>query len=90
MPIDTKLVEKIKGKSSLSNNDINDNLNTINVELQLESMMELDKVLISGQLNDVPDYDNLQELNRIQFMKYPLNIQFLCNTKTINNTSPFD
>ena len=54
-------------------------------------MLELDKTLIISQLNDVPDYDNLQELNRIQFMKYPLNIQFLCNTKTINSkTSPFD
>ena len=86
-----KLIEKIKGKSSLTNNMINDNLNSINIELQLEAMLELDKVLITNQILDVPDYDNLQELNRIQFMKYPLNIQFLCNTSTINSyKSPFD
>ena len=86
-----KLLEKIKGKSLLSNDTINDNLNTVNIELQLEAMLELDKVLITSQINDVPDYDNLQELNRIQFMKYPLNLQFLCNTSAINqHKSPFD
>ena len=86
-----KLIEKIKGKSSLTNREINDNLNTVNVDLQREAMLELDKVLINNQIVDVPDYDNLQELNRIQFMKYPLNLQFLCNRSAITtHKSPFD
>ena len=86
-----KLIEKIKGKSSLTNEDINSNLNSINVDLQVESMMALDKSLIDHQIIDVPDYDNLQELNRIHFLKYPLNIQFLCNTSLISESKgPFD
>ena len=86
-----KLIEKVKGKSSLTNEDINSNLNSINVDLQIESMMELDKALINNQIIDVPDYDNLQELNKIHFLKYPLNIQFLCNTSLISEVKgPFD
>lgn len=86
-----KLIEKIKGRSSLSNDTINNNLNTINIDLQKEAMLEIDKTLIMSQIIDVPDYENLQELNRIQFMKYPINLQFLCNTGVINkNKSPFD
>lgn len=87
-----KLIEKVKGKSGLTNTDINNNLSVINVDLQKEAMMEIDKTLITSQLIDVPDYENLQELNRTQFLKYPLNLQFLCNTSNINPkyTSPFD
>ena len=86
-----KLIEKIKGKSNLTNETINANLNAINIDLQRDAMLEIDKTLITSQLIDVPDYDNLQELNRTQFLKYPLNIQFLCNTSSIKkHTSPFD
>ena len=86
-----KLIEKIKGKSILTNEEINDNLNSINVELQKESMMEIDKALITSQIIDVPDYNNLQELNRFQFLKYPLNLQFLCNKPEDQKPkSPFD
>jgi hypothetical protein len=86
-----KLIEKIKGKSNLTNEAINDNLNSINIDLQKEAMMEIDKTLITSQIIDVPDYNNLQELNRTQFSQYPLNLQFLCNTTRINEPkSPFD
>lgn len=86
-----KLIEKIKGRSLLSNEAINNNLNAINIDLQKEAMLEIDKTLISSQIIDVPDYENLQELNRIQFMKYPINLQFLCNTGMCDrNKSPFD
>lgn len=84
-----KLIEKIKGKSTLTNESINDNLNSINIDLQKSAMMEIDKTLITSQIIDVPDYDNLQELNRIQFMQYPMNLQFLCNANRIKQT-PFD
>ena len=86
-----KLIEKVKGKSGLTNEMINDNLNSINIDLQKEAMLEIDKTLITSQIIDVPDYDNLQELNRTQFMKYPLNLQFLCNENVANKPkSPFD
>lgn len=85
-----KLVEKVKGKSSLTNDTINNNLNSINIDLQKDAMLEIDKTLITSQLVDVPDYDNLQELNRTQFLKYPLNLQFLCNDNLNKQTSPFD
>ena len=84
-----KLIEKIKGKSMLTNEAINDNLNSINIDLQKSAMMEIDKTLITSQIIDVPDYDNLQELNRTQFIQYPLNLQFLCNMNRIKQT-PFD
>lgn len=86
-----KLIEKAKGRSRLTNGEINDNLNAINIDLQKEAMMEIDKTLITSQMIDVPDYENLQELNRTQFLKYPLNLQFLCNDTSINkHKSPFD
>lgn len=86
-----KLIEIVKGRSSLTNEDINDNLNAINIDLQKEAMLEIDKTLITSQIIDVPDYDNLQEINRIKFMKYPINLQFLCNTSTVNKKqTPFD
>lgn len=86
-----KLIEKIKGRSMLTNEDINRNLNCINIDLQKDSMLEIDKALITSQIIDVPDYDNLQELNRTQFMQYPLNLQFLCNESRMSGKkTPFD
>ena len=85
-----KLIEKIKGRSKLTNSDINDNLNVVNIELQKDAMMEIDKTLINSQIIDVPDYDSLNKINSIQFMKYPLNLKFLCNIQNINIKTPFD
>lgn len=85
-----KLIEKIKGRSRLTNEEINNNLNSINIDLQKEAMMELDRTLIDSQIIDVPDYENLQELNRTKFLQYPLNLQFLCNTSSVKESTPFD
>lgn len=86
-----KLIENVKGKSDLSNEIINNNLNCINIDLQKRAMMEIDKTLITSQIIDVPDFENLQELNRTQFIMYPLNLQFLCNENTTKKPkSPFD
>lgn len=86
-----KLIEKVKGRSDLTNDIINNNLNSINIELQKNAMLEIDKTLITSQIIDVPDYENLQELNRTQFVKYPLNLQFLCNENAMKKPkSPFD
>lgn len=86
-----KLIEKVKGRSSLTNEMINANLNAINIELQTESMMQIDRSLINDQIIDVPDYNNLQEMNRTKLMDYPINLQFLCNTKEKKGpVTPFD
>ena len=86
-----KLIEKIKGKSELSNTAINNNLNSINIDLQKDAMLTIDKTLIEEQIVDVPDYNNLQELNRTKFQQCPLNLQFLCNINTVNKPkTPFD
>jgi hypothetical protein len=86
-----KLVEKIKGKSILSDEEINDNLQCINIDLQMKEMMEIDKAFINNQIIDVPDYESLQKLNQNHYIKYPINLQFLCNTSKINERkSPFD
>ena len=85
-----KLIEKVKGRSSLTSDEINNNLNAININLQKEVLIELDKTLIRDQLIDVPDYENLQEFVKTHCDKYPLNLQFLCNTSTIKKKTPFD
>lgn len=83
-----KLIEKIKENGKVSNDMINSNLSSINIDLQKESMLEIDKTLIYSQIIDIPDYDNLQELNRTKFMKFPINLKFLCNRPF--NATPFD
>ena len=82
-----KLIDRIRGKK-ISNETLNCNLSSINIDIQKDSMLEIDKTLIYSQIIDIPDYDNLQELNRTRFMKFPLNLKFLCNTPY--SITPFD
>lgn len=85
-----KLIEKIQTHAKKVTNEVfNANLSCINIDLQKESMLEIDKTLIYSQIIDIPDYDNLQEMNRTRFMKFPLNLKFLCN-QSVNTTTPFD
>lgn len=85
-----KLIEQIRGTgtSQVTNEMFNCNLSCINIDLQKDSMLEIDRALINSQLIDIADYDNLQELNRTRFIQYPLNLKFLCNTGV--GTSAFD
>jgi hypothetical protein len=85
-----KLIELLKAKQ-ITDKILNDNLNTINIDLQIENLIEIDKTSINIQLNDIPDYENLKELNRTQFSQYPLNLQFLCNQLVdTRKKTPFD
>lgn len=85
-----KLIELLKAKQ-VTDKALNDNLNTINIDLQLENLIEIDKTSLNIQLNDIPDYENLKQLNRTQFMQYPLNLQFLCNQAVdVKKKSPWD
>lgn len=84
-----KLIDLLKAKQ-VTDKALNDNLNTVSIDLQIENLIEIDKTSITIQLNDVPDYENLKQLNRTQFIQYPLNLQFLCNQMSDNKKSPWD
>lgn len=85
-----KLIELIKGNERVTNETLNCNLAAIKVDTQKDSMLEIDKTLIYSQIIDIPDYDNLQEMNRTRFMKFPINLKFLCNTASKTVANPFD
>lgn len=80
------LLELLKNKK-ITNEEMNSNIYAIDIEKQVSSMMEIDKVSITSQLMDIEDYENLKVLNNTQFSKFPLNLNFLCN-KPVQQT-PF-
>lgn len=84
-----KFIEMMK-KKNITNQELNCNLSSINIDRQKESMLEIDRSLIYSQIVDIPDYDNLQEINRTRFMQYPLNLKFLCNNSKMMQGNPFD
>ena len=84
-----KFIEMLKG-INVTNQDLYCNIYSLNVDTQKDSMLEIDRSLIYSQIIDIPDYDNLQEINRTRFMKYPLNLKFLCNNSNLFNENPFD
>lgn len=86
-----QLLELIKGEKKITDIDINNNLSVISVENQIETMSEIDRSSILTQIKDIPDYENLKHLNTTQFMKFPLNLQFLCNELIeYKKKNPFD
>lgn len=60
-------------------NALNDNLLCLNAEANVAYMSTAIKEFILAQIIDVPDYENLYELNRnpAMFLNYPLNLKFL-------------
>ena len=88
-----ELVKMMKGKQILDI-QLRNNLYTTNIELQLETLISVDRAMIDSQILDITDYENLKMLNQNynHFAKYPLNLKFLCDefvTKRKNKT-PFD
>lgn len=81
------MVQKLVSKT-LSIDDINNNLSASNVKLQYENFGDIDKASIDSYLHDIPDIDNLQELNKIYFSKYPINMVFLTDKKREFNKPP--
>lgn len=73
-----KLITLLTDKK-VSMEDCNNNIYCIDLEKQLETMMEIDKVGILSQLQDIEDYENLKVMTNTMFQKYPLNLAFLCN-----------
>lgn len=94
--LQTKLIEIVQGKH-VTDLELSNNMYTLNIDLQIETMIEIDKTSIHMQLMDIPDYENLKTLNAQQFYNYPLNLQFLCNRASEDlfkskgyNKTPFD
>ena len=72
--------------------DITNNLNCIDIPAQVMRMNEIDKVDINSQIIDIPDYENLVELNNLYFGKYPINLSMLTdqgNPNGFNIRNPF-
>lgn len=89
-----ELVKMMKGKNILDA-QMRNNLYTTNIELQIETMISVDRAMIDSQLMDIIDYENLKTLNQKynQFNKYPINLKFLCDEFVSNKKkikTPFD
>lgn len=72
------LIELLKNKS-ISNDEINNNIYSIDVDTQVNAMMEIDKTSILSQIKDIPDDEGLKNVNNKYFTDFPLNLQFLRN-----------
>jgi len=90
--LEEALLNKInnsKRKSKTNNTEIpldtlNNNIYAMNVEDQILSMNTIDESGITSQLLDIPDYENLTEINNIHFMDYPINLAFLTSQYNLN------
>ena len=73
-----KFVEYLNNHN-FDSNALNDNLICLNAKLNVEYMSMAVKEFIKQQIMDVPDYENLYELNRnpAMFLNFPLNLKFL-------------
>lgn len=86
-----KTVDKLRGKSKVTIEDINANLACTDIYMQfnrfhVESNPSI-QADISTQMIDIPDYENLLTVDRIYFKDYHLNIPFL--TKQMPNSVYF-
>ncbi len=75
------LFEELVGKTTTLEM-IKNNLNAIDIPAQVKRMGEIDRADIHAQIIDVPDYENLMELNRLHFSKYPINLPFLTEQRS--------
>lgn len=64
---------------NFSSLELNDNLMCLNAKMNVDYMSTAVKEYIKAQIIDVPDYENLYELNRnpSMFLNFPLNLKFL-------------
>lgn len=81
------LLELLQNKK-ISSDELNSNIYATNIDIQMDSMMEIDRASIDSQLMDIPDYENLKQMNKIMFGRYPLNLDFLCSN--VVKRTPFD
>lgn len=84
------MVNKLISKNTTMD-DINNNLAVTNMKELSRMIDDTIAVFITNQLNDIPDYENLHELNRSpqMFASYPLNLQFLTDEGSYKSKNPF-
>ena len=77
--IELELRELLKGKL-IQDQVLQANINTVDIDVQIQMMSAIDKTIIDNQIIDIEDFENLKMLNKIKLSKYPLNLKFLCDT----------
>lgn len=84
------MINKIVGKN-VNIEDINNKLSVINMGECVKSVDDTIISFITNQLVDIPDYENLHELNRSpqMFASCPLNLQFLTDEGNYSTKNPF-
>ena len=86
-----RFIEKINTRSFNPEN-LNNNLIVVNAMTNVDNMRLASKEMIKSQIIDVPDYENLYQLNRdpSMFLNFPLNLKFLTDEgREQNITNPF-
>ena len=79
-------------KKHLPINDINNNMVVLNSSMNVDNMRLASQEMLTSQLVDVPDYENLYQLNRdpSMFLNFPLNLKFLTDEgREQNIINPF-
>lgn len=66
-------------KKKVLDEEIEPNILCTNIEYQVASLIDTDKIMIDNQLVDKYDYSALLELNNKYFNRFPLNLHFLCS-----------
>lgn len=74
------LCQELTNKN-ITTETITNNLNCVDIDSQVARLGEIDKADIESQIIDIPDYENLVELNNLYFKKYPINLVFLTEQK---------
>ena len=77
-------------KKKIQDTDFNHNLACTSIKQQLESLMEVDKIMIRQQLTDMEDMQSLHQANNSIFKEYPLNLTFLLQENAPVNSQPHD
>jgi len=81
------LISLLQNKK-ISTEEMNNNITTTDIEMQINTMMDIDRTTIDSQIIDIPDYENLNAMNNALFENYPLNLNFLCDE--LVKKTPFD
>ena len=77
-------------KKKIPDTDFNHNLTCTSITKQLDSLLEMDKIMIRQQLTDMEDMQSLQQVNNTIFKGYPINLLFLLQEHAPQNSQPHD
>lgn len=77
--LEMQLKELLKGKL-ITDSELQQNINCVDIHRQIDMISTIDASIISNQIVDVEDYENLKMLNQRHLYRHPLNLKFLCDT----------